>query len=103
MNGPTPSGEVGIARSQQSAEHSTPGWTEMAALCLCGYAQTHDTFTIEEARAAMSVPEPPELRAWGSATQMAQRRGWIERTGTYRQATSSNGSEKPVYRRGTRA
>jgi len=105
--GPTPAGETGIARAQQHAERASPGWTETAAAALRAYALQVESFTIEEARHEVllyrHVEEPPELRAWGAATQMAQRRQWIERTGQYRQASSSNGSEKPVYRRGARA
>lgn len=101
--GPTPAGELGIARAREHAERVHAGWTSEAAQGLREYALRFADFTIDEARAYIAVEEPPELRAWGAATQMAVRRKWIERTGAYRSAGSSNGSPKPVYTRGAKA
>lgn len=96
--GPTAAGEVGIASSAAHAEDDAPGWLERAVDALRRFAWTVPDFTIEEARAAMHVDPPAELRAWGAVTQTAVRRGIIERTGGFRSAESSNGSPKPVYR-----
>lgn len=103
--GPTPAGEIGIASSHEHAETDEPGWTDRAVDALRAFARTAAEFTIEQARACLidRVGEPDELRAWGAVTQAAQRRGFIERTGAYRPAISSNGSPKPVYRAGPRA
>jgi hypothetical protein len=61
-------------------------------------------FTMEMARGVLelqgAVPEPPDKRAWGSVTRIAAQQGIIERTKTYHPSASSNGSEKPCYRRG---
>ena len=98
-------GVRGILSSHQHAEDDAPGWTEMAASALRDFALDCETFTIEEARASVTarVGEPEELRAWGAVTLYAQRRKWIEKTGAYRSAVSSNGSPKPVYRAGASA
>jgi hypothetical protein len=50
------------------------------------------------------LPKPTDGRAWGVVTRMAVAADYIERVkGVMFPAASSNGSEKPVYRRGGKA
>lgn len=102
---PTERAQRGIDSAHDHAEADSPGWTELAAEELRTYALTAGDFIVEQARIAITpiVGAPEELRAWGAVTQMAQRRGWIARTGHYLAASSSNGSPKPVYRCGVDA
>jgi len=99
-----------ISRVAGSAERAHPGWVREAAEAL-GWAAEQAMgphFTVEELRmfiAAHAVgwlAEPPDRRAWGAATQLATRLGYITRTGDYAPAVSSNGSPKPLYRAGQR-
>lgn len=103
-------GDVGIERSARRAEKLSPGWIDKAAemlrvgACILG-AQQAD-FTVEELRTLVdkALPEPPDGRAWGHVTRLAVAKGYIERVpGKYRPAASSNGSPKPVYRKGVNA
>lgn len=102
-------GARGMRRAAEHAERESDGWIERAVTVLRTAAQVakpEDEFTIEQLRAdgwSRLLPEPPDLRAWGSATQIAARRGFIEKTGGYAPATSSNGSPKPLYRKGRAA
>lgn len=103
-------GAAGIEQAAEHAERVEVGWVEHAASMLAQYgrrASAAGGFLIEEARDWIAfvgwpqmpeLPEPPDLRAWGAATQMAVRRGWITATGAFRRAASSNGSPKAVYR-----
>lgn len=98
--GPTPAGLDGIERSRKHAEADSPGWTERAADALVVAVRNRGDATVDEVRNSVEalVGAPAEARAWGAATRFAMRRKWIEPTGSYRRAESSNGSAKPVYR-----
>lgn len=103
-------GDLGVERAARRAEKLTPGWVERAADLIktgaCILAARQTDFTIEEVRALVdaALPKPPDLRAWGAATRRAVTLGYIARVpGTYRPAASSNGSPKPVYRKGPNA
>jgi hypothetical protein len=92
--------ERGIQSSAQHAEDDRPGWGESALAWLRFHAEVSEgEFTMEQFRqmASMVLPEPPDLRAWGSVTQKAIRQGIIRKTGGYAPAASSNGSPKPLY------
>lgn len=99
--------DFGIERSATSAENATPGWCEMACEELRRFAAGQGgMFTVELARMAIEkrLPPPPDLRAWGVVTRMASARGYIERVrGMSFPAASSNGSDKPCYRKGPKA
>lgn len=98
--------DTGIARSAERAERCAPFWPGLAVEALRHYALTTDKpFTIEAARAyfAATLNPPPDERAWGAVTRIARQRGVIEHTGDYAPAASSNGSPKPLYRRGPNA
>jgi hypothetical protein len=96
----------GIDKSASSADTTVPGWTERAVERVRVFARAQaGFFTIEQCRWVLEqeMEQPPELRAWGSVTRMALGRGFIEKTSSRAPAYSSNGSEKPMYRRGSRA
>jgi hypothetical protein len=90
-----------ISRVARNTEKRVPGWVDMAVAKLADYARTAGTFTIDTARAAIatSIPDPPDLRAWGQVTRKARKDGLIVPVGMA-QAASSNGSLKPLYRGG---
>lgn len=94
-------GEAGAAAAARRAEEATgTAWTQTAAALIAEYARRNaGVFLIESARfwAASRVPAPPDQRAWGSATKVAVRRGWIIPAG-FAPARSSNGSPRPAYR-----
>lgn len=96
----------GIERSAGSADDASPGWTERAVERVREFARGQaGFFTIEQARWVLqqSMEQPPELRAWGAVTRMAMARGFIEKTNTRAPAYSSNGSEKPMWKKGRNA
>lgn len=102
-------GRIGMQRAAERAEREQPGWEELAieAVRQCVLAMPAGTeFIIENVRARLDgiLPPPTELRAWGSATRALRRLNIIERVpGKVAPAMSSNGTEKPVYRRGAGA
>jgi len=60
-------------------------------------------FTIEMVRSVVGseIDPPTDLRAWGHVTRRAVAEKLIERVPkTFSPAASSNGSPKPMYRRG---
>lgn len=99
--------EFGIERSAASADNATPGWCEQACEQLRQFAEGQGgMWTIELARMAIEkkLPPPTDLRAWGQVVRMAATRGFIERVpGWAFPAASSNGSPKPVWKRGPKA
>lgn len=91
--------EAGMARAQAHAEDDCPGWTERAAAFLRDYSlYIGGAFLIEQGRLAArgKIPAPDNLKAWGPATQMAVRKGYITKIG-YAPACSSNGSAKGLF------
>lgn len=98
-----------ITRVADKAERERPGWCEDATQALRTFAKRQGgVFTIEHARlailAAKLIDKPHDGRAWGKATRMAVTAGYIERVkGQSFPAASSNGSPKPVYRKGAKA
>lgn len=98
-----------ISRVADKADRERPGWCDDAAEALRKFAKAQGgVFTIEHARLSLlqsaAIDKPHDGRAFGKATQMALARGYIERVkGQFFPAASSNGSPKPVYRRGAKA
>lgn len=95
-----------IARVADSAERAVPGWAKAALELVRVFARNQDgLFTIEQCRWVVQrqIDAPPDLRAWGVVTRMASARGFIERTNRSAPAYSSNGSDRPLYRRGDKA
>jgi len=94
--------DAGMASSAEHAEQDAPGWGRMAYSYVRMSTHLHNMpeFTMEHARSylfLLGLPEPAELRAWGSVTQKLIRDGIIEPVG-YAKAASSNGSVKRTYR-----
>lgn len=88
------------------ADRAIEGWTLMAVDAMRRFAAAQTgLFTIEMARMVLEreLPKPTDGRAWGKVTTMAKRAEYIEPVrNTYFPAASSNGSPKPVYRRGAK-
>lgn len=99
--------DTGIQRAADATDARNPGWCELACQALRRFAKhQHGMFIVEHARAVLrsELPPPNDERTWGKVTRMATDRGYIERVkGAYFPAASSNGSEKPVYRKGPKA
>jgi len=96
--------QLGIQRAADHADKMFAGWVEEAAEAL-GWAAKQfpfgSEFTVEQLRRLChQLPEPPDLRSWGAATQRARRLGYIVNTGGFAEAASSNNSPKPLYRAG---
>ena len=90
-------GKTGSRRASERADRAVDGWTEMAAQEIREYAQTTpQPFLVETARLAGFGGDPPDERAWGHATRLAVKRGWIKKVG-YAPAASSNGSPKCLW------
>jgi hypothetical protein len=91
-------GKVGSRRAGERADRASDGWTEKAANWIRVYADYSihgESFLIEEASSHFGTP-PPDPRAWGHATRLAVKRGWIKKVG-YAPAASSNGSPKCLW------
>lgn len=98
-------GAAGIARAAERNERQNGGWGTLALAAVATWVKAQpmkSEFTMEDVRAHIEdkLPEPTDLRAWGAVTQSAVRALYIERTGMHAPAKSSNGSDKPLYRRG---
>jgi hypothetical protein len=102
-------GHEGAQRAADKTERVVdPDWTSNAVEAIRKFAsQQPALFTMEMCRGVIelqgTVSAPTDKRAWGAATLCAVRAGYIERTKTYHPAVSSNGSDKPCYRRGPKA
>lgn len=103
----TERGALAAAACASKADFHSAGWTDKAIELLRVFARNQPAFfTIEAARGviAKEIPEPPYLRAWGAVTQRAAQAQFIQKVpGAYAPAASSNGSPKPLYRRGVKA
>jgi len=90
-------GQTGSRRAGERADRASEDWTEDAAYYLRLYASLcfGKPFLIE-AVSANYVNPPPDRRAWGHATRLAAKRGWIKKVG-YAPAASSNGSPKCLW------
>jgi len=93
-------GHSAARAAADKAESSAPGWIDIAARQVLSYAlRARFPFTIEQARAeCMETPPGADARSWGHVTRLAVRNGWIEPTGQYAPAASSNGAPKRLYR-----
>lgn len=93
-------------RAADKAEHVNAGWCGMALHELRKFAAGQvGMWTVEEARSVIepNLPACTDARAWGRVVQDASRRGYIEKTGKLGPAASSNGSGKPLWKRGQAA
>lgn len=102
-------GDLGAERAANKAERAAPGWIDAAAERVRDFTRHNllgmtGEFTVETARewaASMGfkAPDGADARAWGHVTRLAVRLGYIEPTGGYAPAASSNGSPKRLYRK----
>jgi hypothetical protein len=96
-----------IKKVGDAADRRNADWCNKACEALRQFARKQaGVWTIELARAQFekNLPAPGELRAWGRVTQMAVRKGYIERVpGQFFAAASSHNSPKPVWKRGPKA
>jgi hypothetical protein len=95
--------KAGMTAAVEHADRVVPLWSERALAELRRSVRVREEpFTIEQVRLAIacSVESPTDERAWGAVTQMAIKRAIIVKTGEYAAAASSNGSPKPLYRKG---
>lgn len=96
--------DAGMQSSAEHAEDVQPGWQGAAMVgAMAAIHRQTGHFTMEHIRTVATwcfgLPQPPELRAWGSVTVRLIREGIIEKTGQFAPAVSSHGSPKPTYRR----
>lgn len=102
-------GNEGLRRAIEATERRVPGWTELAVAAVKLYVATTkagEKFTMEALRQKVEagLPPPHDLRSWGNVPRMCCKLGILTRKkGEYAPAESSNGSPKPVYRRGADA
>ena len=89
-------GKTGSRRASERADRASEGWTEKAAACLHRWAADNERFLIEDVSRSGMTSSPPDPRAWGHATRLAVKRGWIKKVG-YAPAESSNGSPKCLW------
>lgn len=79
--------DAGIEQAAQHAEEVTPRWGDQALELLQDYIASTgrpQTFTSEDFRvfaAAMDLPQPPHLRAYGSVFKRAANFGLIVKVG----------------------
>lgn len=95
--------DMGIDRVAEATERNSPDWLEKALERLRAFVRhQHGLFTIEQARSVLEaeLPVPSDARIWGSVTRQAKAAGIIEQTKVYAPCASSNGSPKPMYRKG---
>ena len=78
--------DQGMNLAIQNANNKVENWSKLAYDFLIRYSKTESEFMTEEVREAARgiLPEPLNLRAWGSVISTASRNGMIQRIG-YRQ------------------
>jgi hypothetical protein len=89
-------GKTGSRRAGERADRASEGWTEEAAYCLWRWACDNERFLVEDVSQTAMIRPPPDPRAWGHATRLAVKLGWIKKVG-YAPAASSNGSPKCLW------
>lgn len=71
-------------------------WNEYARAWLRDYLTTHAEFFPDDAWLA-GLAEPPEARAWGPVVKYASARGWIVKSGGFRQRTRGHATVAPIW------
>lgn len=93
-----------MERVSDAVEAESPGWSAKALDAVKRFAAAQaGLFTTEAMRGVIESELPPtnRLRVWGPITKTARAKGYIEQVkGAYAPAASSNGSPKPLYKRG---
>lgn len=100
-------GQAAGDRAAARNEASNPGWVLQALAKVQAFARHAPGFWCTEQMRdviAADLPTPTDKRVWGRVTRDALRLGYIERVrGVTVPAASSNGSDKPAYRKGPNA
>ena len=98
---------AGMERVRDAVEAECPGWMDVALDAVRRFAavQSVGLFTAEGMRSVIGAELPPttRLRVWGPLIKKAIAAGYIVHSRQYAPAASSNGSPKPLYRRGPKA
>lgn len=89
--------ELGAMRAAAKADRKEPGWQHAALAALRTFATRHETFLLEEARAAIGTPVGADPRAWGSIARKAEKLGYMRKDG-YELAVKSNCCAKPKWK-----
>jgi len=88
-----------ICQVASTANKSIDEWVNNAAIHLGYSAKVFGVtvgHTIEQLRLSSGgFEDPPDLRAWGAATRLAVKNGYIKKTGDF--STCVYGSPKPLY------
>lgn len=99
--------DAGISRAARKAGKLEHGWVASTVEEVRAFVRAQPAtalFTIEDARVACRpMPMGADARAWGQVTRRAKALGIISPTNQMKPAASSNGSPKPLYRRGPHA
>lgn len=98
--------DMGIDRVVDATERQSPDWLDKALARVRVFARAQaGLFTIEQARSVLEseLPEPSDARVWGAVTRAAKAAEFIVPTNVHAPCASSNGSLKPMYRRGPKA
>jgi len=103
--------DTGIERAMAATDAADPQWADDALQAVRKFAAAQAKgvmFTAELLRLAVEragLRKPPrDARSWGGIIRAAAGAEFIERVhGATHPAASSNGSPKPVYRRGAKA
>ena len=87
-------------------ESVSDSWVELATEAMRNFCREHVApMTVEAMRVqiASTLPVPGDLRWWGAATRRALRLKFIEPSGEFAPAASSNCAPKAKYRAGPQA
>lgn len=100
--------DQGMDAAARRAERLHAGWCGMALHHLRQFAKhqgDRQLWTVEMARSVIEqdLPKPSDGRAWGVVVVRALAAGYIVKTDKTAAAASSNGSPKPLFRKGPSA
>jgi hypothetical protein len=73
-----------LAAAEAAADNAGDAWRAQAFELVVRYARTHEVFLIEDVRAwpeAVTLPPPPDNRAWGAVAMRALREKIVVREG----------------------
>ena len=87
---------------ERAIRHAGEPWKSKALEILWMTARKYETFFADDYHriaAQMKLERPPDPRAWGAVIVQARKKGWISKTGEYRESTRlvCHAAPKPVY------
>lgn len=73
----------GIQKALNNADNHIEGWSNLAFSYLKEYIDSHEEFMVEDVRVAsmVSIPVPPNTRAWGGIIIRARNEGLVKQIG----------------------